>query len=77
MHANLTELDSRRAQARLGGGQSRFDAQHARGKLTARERLELLLGEGSIEEHDMFVTHRAIGFGTAATKVPGDGVVIC
>jgi propionyl-CoA carboxylase beta chain len=76
MHTNLTELDSRRAQARLGGGQARIDAQHARGKLTARERVELLLDEGSFEEYDMFVTHRAVEFGMAETKVPGDGVVI-
>ena len=52
----LTELESRRADARLGGGQKRIDAQHGRGKLTARERIDLLLDEGSFEEFDMFVT---------------------
>ena len=55
---NLIELEKRRAEARLGGGRARIDAQHARGKLTARERVELLLDEGSFEEYDMFVTHR-------------------
>ncbi|MEC7256715.1 MAG: carboxyl transferase domain-containing protein, partial [Pseudomonadota bacterium] len=54
----LTELETRRAEARLGGGQARIDAQHKRGKLSARERIELLLDEGSFEEFDMFVAHR-------------------
>jgi propionyl-CoA carboxylase beta chain len=71
----LEELEGRRAVARLGGGQKRIDAQHARGKLTARERIEVLLDEGSFEEFDMFVEHRATEFGMAETKVPGDGVV--
>ncbi|MEL6808072.1 MAG: acyl-CoA carboxylase subunit beta [Pseudomonadota bacterium] len=71
----LTELESRRADARLGGGQKRVDAQHARGKLTARERIELLLDEGSFEEFDMFVTHRCTDFGMEAQKPAGDGVV--
>ena len=59
----------------LGGGQKRIDAQHARGKLTARERIELLLDEGSFEEFDMFVEHRCTDFGMEKTKIPGDGVV--
>jgi propionyl-CoA carboxylase beta chain len=71
----LAELDERRAEARLGGGIKRIEAQHARGKLTARERIELLLDDGSFEEYDMFVEHRATDFGMAATKFPGDGVV--
>ncbi|MEO1541640.1 MAG: carboxyl transferase domain-containing protein, partial [Pseudomonadota bacterium] len=71
----LAELETRRAQARLGGGQRRIDAQHAKGKLTARERIDLLLDEGSFEEYDMFVAHRAVDFGMAETQIPGDGVV--
>jgi len=75
MHNILQVLDEKRAAARLGGGQKRIDAQHAKGKLTARERLELLLDEGSFEEWDMFVEHRCIDFGMADSKIPGDGVV--
>ena len=71
----LSELESRRGSARLGGGQKRIDAQHARGKLTARERIELLLDEGSFEEFDMFVAHRATDFGMQAERPAGDGVV--
>jgi propionyl-CoA carboxylase beta chain len=71
----IEELERRRAEARLGGGQTRIDAQHKRGKLTARERIELLLDEGSFEELDMFVEHRSIDFGMEKTKIPGDGVV--
>ncbi|MGF1454755.1 MAG: acyl-CoA carboxylase subunit beta [Alphaproteobacteria bacterium] len=71
----LRELEEKRATARLGGGQARIDAQHARGKLTARERIELLLDEGSFEEYDTFVEHRATEFGIDKTKIPGDGVV--
>ncbi len=71
----LTELEDRRENARLGGGQRRIDAQHARGKLTARERLDLLLDEGSFEEFDMFVTHRCTEFGMENQKPAGDGVV--
>ena len=56
----LTELENRRAQARLGGGQKRIDAQHAKGKLTARERVEILLDEDSFEEFDMFVVHLSL-----------------
>jgi propionyl-CoA carboxylase beta chain len=71
----LDQLEQRRAVARQGGGQRRVDAQHAKGKLTARERIELLLDEGSFEEFDMFVTHRCIDFGMEAEKPAGDGVV--
>ena len=71
----LEELESRRAEARLGGGQRRIDSQHAKGKLTARERIELLLDEGSFEEYDMFVAHRCVDFGMETQKYPGDGVV--
>ncbi|WP_421709349.1 acyl-CoA carboxylase subunit beta [Algihabitans sp.] len=75
MQEILQELERRRAQARLGGGQRRIDAQHAKGKLTARERLEVLLDEGSFEEWDMFVEHRCNEFGMAEQRVAGDGVV--
>ena len=71
----LDKLEARRAQARAGGGEKRIEAQHARGKLTARERIELLLDNGSFEEFDMFVQHRCDDFGMEATKIPGDGVV--
>ena len=71
----LGELETRRREARLGGGQRRIDAQHARGKLTARERLELLLDEGSFEEFDMFVRHRSTDFGMEEDRPYGDGVV--
>jgi len=71
----IEQLERKRAAARLGGGHKRIDAQHAKGKLTARERLELLLDEGSFEEWDMFVEHRCADFGMAEQKVPGDGVV--
>jgi propionyl-CoA carboxylase beta chain len=66
----LERLDRRRARARLGGGEARIKAQHARGKLTARERIELLLDHGSFEEFDMFVEHRCADFGMAETKIP-------
>jgi propionyl-CoA carboxylase beta subunit len=75
MQEILEKLAERRANARLGGGQKRIDAQHGRGKLTARERIELLLDEGSFEEFDMFVEHRCIDFGMEKQKIPGDGVV--
>ncbi|MCH2075670.1 MAG: acyl-CoA carboxylase subunit beta [Rhodobacteraceae bacterium] len=71
----LQELETRRADARLGGGQKRIDAQHAKGKLTARERLDLLLDEGSFEEFDMFVAHRSTDFGMEKNRPAGDGVV--
>ncbi|WP_375450629.1 acyl-CoA carboxylase subunit beta [uncultured Devosia sp.] len=75
MHKIIAQLEEKRAQARLGGGQKRIDGQHAKGKLTARERLDVLLDPGSFEEYDMFVTHRATDFGMADTIIPGDGVV--
>ncbi|SON55476.1 putative propionyl-CoA carboxylase beta chain 5 [Hartmannibacter diazotrophicus] len=71
----LDELDRRREAARMGGGQRRIDAQHGRGKLTARERIEILLDEGSFEEFDMFVEHRCTDFGMESQKISGDGVV--
>src|ERR1700726_4682608 len=66
---------ARPASARLGGGERRIEAQHKRGKLTARERLELPMDKGSFEEVDMFVEHRASDFGMDKAKIPGDGVV--
>ncbi len=71
----LEELEIRREKARAGGGAKRIEVQHKRGKLTARERLGLLLDEGSFEEFDMYVEHRCTEFGMAENKVPGDGVV--
>ena len=71
----LRQLEEKRAAARLGGGERRIAAQHAKGKLTARERLELLFDPGSFEEWDMFVEHRSTDFGIEEQKIPGDGVV--
>ncbi|MDD9910308.1 MAG: acyl-CoA carboxylase subunit beta [Ahrensia sp.] len=71
----LEQLEARRTEARAGGGEKRIAAQHAKGKLTARERIEVLLDEGSFEEYDMFVAHRAVDFGMDKIKYPGDGVV--
>ncbi len=71
----LQELETRREAARAGGGARRVEAQHAKGKLTARERVELLLDEGSFEEFDMFVAHRCTDFGMEAERPSGDGVV--
>ncbi|HLK84394.1 MAG TPA: acyl-CoA carboxylase subunit beta [Xanthobacteraceae bacterium] len=71
----LENLERRRASARAGGGERRIEAQHRRGKLTARERLELLMDKSSFEEFDMFVEHRATDFGMDKTKISGDGVV--
>ncbi len=75
MHDILEQLEAKRALARLGGGEKRIAAQHSKGKLSARERLELLLDDGTFEEWDMFVEHRCHDFGMQAQKVPGDGVV--
>ena len=75
MSANIAEMERRRAAARMGGGQKRIDAQHAKGKLTARERLDVLLDEGSFEEMDTFVEHDCADFGMQEQKIPGDGVV--
>src|SRR5271170_4043077 len=71
----LEELEHRRAKARAGGGEKRIASQHAKGKLTARERIALLLDEGSFEEFDMFVEHRSHDFGMGEQRIPGDGVV--
>ncbi|MEY4358368.1 MAG: hypothetical protein RL469_1694 [Pseudomonadota bacterium] len=75
MHDIIQQLEKKRAHARLGGGEKRIAAQHAKGKLTARERIEVLLDEGSFEEWDMFVEHGCNDFGMADQKIPGDGVV--
>jgi propionyl-CoA carboxylase beta chain len=71
----IAKLEAKRAAARAGGGEKRHAAQHAKGKLTARERIDLLLDEGSFEEFDMFVEHRSHEFGMEKQKIPGDGVV--
>ena len=71
----IDELEKRRDNARLGGGQARIDSQHGKGKLTARERVDLLMDENSFEEFDMYVEHRCIEFGMEKNKIPGDGVV--
>ena len=73
--STIAEVEARRAEARMGGGETRIEAQHAKGKLTARERLDVLLDAGSFEEYGMFVTHRATDFGMAGKTIPGDGVV--
>ena len=75
MNEILKELENRRQQARLGGGQARIDAQHKKGKLTARERIELLLDNESFEELDMYVKHRCVDFDMDQTQISGDGVV--
>ena len=71
----INELYRLRQQAKLGGGTKRIEVQHKKGKLTARERLDILLDEGSFEEFDMFKEHRCKEFGMAENKIPGDGVV--
>src|ERR687886_1019432 len=73
--ARIEHLRHLREEARLGGGQKRIDAQHAKGKLTARERLDLLLDPGTFVEVDQFVTHRATAFGLHHEHYYGDGVV--
>ena len=75
MHDIIRQLAEKRNAAYLGGGQKRIDAQHNKGKLTARERIVLLLDAGSFEEWDMFKEHRCADFGMAEQQVPGDGVV--
>ena len=75
MATTIDELEQRRAEAKLGGGEKRIAAQHAKGRLTARERLTVLLDQGSFEEVDMFVEHNCSDFGMEAQKFPGDGVV--
>lgn len=71
----LERLEQRRTGARAGGGERRIEAQHKRGKLTARERIELLMDRNSFEEFDMFVEHRSNEFGMEKSKIAGDGVV--
>jgi propionyl-CoA carboxylase beta chain len=71
----LRQLEEKRAAARIGGGEKRIAAQHGKGKLTARERLDVLLDPNSFEEWDMYVEHRSSDFGMAKQKIPGDGVV--
>src|ERR1700740_2359087 len=71
----IDRLEERRASARAGGGEKRIEAQHKRGKLTARERIELLMDRGSFEELDMFVEHRSTDFGMEKSHIAGDGVV--
>src|ERR1700733_10083278 len=71
----VTQLEHQRDLARQGGGQKRIDAQHEKGKLTARERIEVLLDPDSFEEYDMFVEHRCSNFDMQNNKIPGDGVV--
>ena len=68
-------LEEKRKKAQEGGGKARIEAQHKKGKLTARERIALLLDKDSFEEWDMFVEHRSVDFGMEKNKVPGDGVV--
>jgi len=75
MQEIIKRLEAMRAAARIGGGQHRVEAQHVKGKLTARERLELLFDEGSFEEWDMFVEHDCRDFGMGEQRIPGDGVV--
>ena len=76
MYEIMEQLEAMREKARMGGGQKRIDAQHSKGKLTARERIDLLLDPGSFEEWDMFVEHRCTDFGMEQEHIPGDGVVI-
>ena len=71
----IKELIERRAVARIGGGEKAIAKQHEKGKYTARERLAMLLDEGSFEEMDMFVEHRCTNFGMEKKHYPGDGVV--
>ncbi len=75
LEKKLEQLEKMRADAKLGGGQRRIDSQHKKGKLTARERVELLVDANSFEEFDMFVTHRSQDFGLDKEKYYGDGVV--
>ena len=75
MATTIEELEARRQAARMGGGQKRIDAQHAKGRLTARERVSVLLDPESFEEYDMFVEHNCADFGMDEQKFPGDGVV--
>lgn len=71
----IKQLLDKRVEAKMGGGQKRIDSQHSKGKLTARERIDLLLDEGSFEEFDMFVTHNCTNFGMQDKTFLSDGVV--
>ena len=75
MQEIIRQLEEKRNRARLGGGEKRIASQHAKGKLTARERIELLLDPDSFEEWDMFKEHRCTDFGMDQQSIPGDGVV--
>ncbi|MBI3446325.1 MAG: methylmalonyl-CoA carboxyltransferase, partial [Magnetospirillum sp.] len=75
MHEIIKQLEEKRERARMGGGEKRIASQHAKGKLSARERIELLLDPDSFEEWDMFVEHRCTDFGMEEQTIPGDGVV--
>lgn len=75
LESKLLKLSQLREKAKLGGGKKRIEAQHSRGKLTARERIDMLLDEDSFEEFDMLVTHRCVDFGLADRKIPSDGVI--
>lgn len=75
MQEILEKLEQKHAAAHMGGGEKRIAAQHKKGRLTARERIDLLLDDSSFEEWDMFVEHRCTDFGMADNKIPGDGVV--
>ena len=75
MQEIINQLEEKRQSARLGGGQNRIDVQHSKGKLTARERIDLLLDDRSFEEWDMFVGHRCTDFDMEDQNIPGDGVV--
>ena len=75
MENKSTELKKKREEALAGGGKEKVDKQHSAGKLTARERIDFLLDEGSFQEIDAFVKHRCIDFGMEKTRIPGDGVV--
>ena len=75
MKEKIEQLNKLKEDAKLGGGEARIKAQHDKGKLTARERIELLVDEGSFEEIDTFVKHRANDFGLDKQNYPGDGVV--
>jgi acetyl-CoA carboxylase carboxyltransferase component len=71
----LNKLIELRNEAKMGGGEKRIEKHHSQGKMTARERIDVLLDEGSLEEMDMFITHRCTNFGMEKTKFMGDGVV--
>jgi len=73
---NISKLATKREEARMGGGQKKIDVQHSKGKLTARERIEVLLDPDSFEEYGLYVEHRCSDFGMDEKKHPGDGVVV-